>query len=57
MFISPYSMGGAMALSGCPEEIKSTVVRKQYVAMVIHAVIMLALTISGLPSVVTQLFF
>ena len=56
MFISPYSMGGAMALSGCPDEIKSTVVRKQYVAMVIHAVLTLALTVSGLPSVFTQLF-
>lgn len=49
MSISPYSAGGAMALSGCPEEMKSKVVRQQYLVMFIQAAILLIFTLIGLP--------
>lgn len=56
MFISPYSMGGAMALSGCPDDLRSKVIRQQYLAMVLHAVISLLLVITGAANFFTGLF-
>lgn len=49
MSISPYSAGGAYALSGCPDEMRSSVVKKQYLIMFIQAALLLVLTLIGLP--------
>lgn len=49
MSVSPYSAGGAMALSGCPEDMKNKVIRKQYILMFVQAAVLLVLTLIGLP--------
>ncbi|MGI6326613.1 MAG: SLC13 family permease [Saccharofermentanales bacterium] len=56
MFISPYSVGGAMALSGCPDELRNLVIRKQYLAVAIHAVISFILVVTGASDLFTNLF-
>lgn len=56
MSISPYSGGGAMALSGCPDEMRSSVIKKQYLIMIIQAILLLALTLLGLPEFFAGLY-
>ncbi len=56
MSIGPYSSGGAMALSGCPDEHRSSVIRKQYLIMIIQAVLLLVLVLIGVPKFFAGLF-
>lgn len=51
MSISPYSTGGAMAISGCPDELRSSVIKKQYLVMFLYAVISFVVCLVGLPGV------
>ena len=47
MSISPYSTGGAMAISGCPDELRSKVIKRQYTVMFVYAIIALLLSLAG----------
>lgn len=52
MSLSPYSTGGAMAIAGCPDDLRSSVIKKQYLAMFLYAVISLVLCLVGLPGAI-----
>lgn len=54
MSISPYSTGGAMALSGCPDELRSSIIRKQYGVMFVYAIVGLILTVVGLTGAIAS---
>ncbi len=56
MSMSPYSTGGAMAISGCPDDLRSATIKKQYLGMFIHAIVMLILCLANVPQLIVNWF-
>lgn len=54
--LSPFSTGGALALSACPDELRDSTVRKQMLWMIIEVGVCFLIQISGLPDLFVKLF-
>lgn len=55
--LSPFSTGGALALSACPDELRDSAVKKQMIWMLVEIAVCFLIQIVGLPELFFRMFY